>query len=237
MTLIDQLFTEGYAFDFFQAVRVLERAYPKRRRVGRAVAPRDEVARFRAHLSLNFPPSSIYELEKPKAADLPPLMTVTFLGLTGPEDLAIGDHDVAECHQWIKAGVDQLVSGQRWRVHLDARSYVLDLSDRQWRPITPVSAPRAFRDRVIREILPVFGRRFRLCGRQKCPHPFIARKRKIYCDSRCSQTERTRRYRATHPDKSHEVYARQQRKKFGPNVVVRRRLSRSDRTSPGPKLL
>lgn len=160
-----------------------------------------------------------------------------FLGLTGPEDLAIGDHDVAECHQWIKAGVDQLVSGQRWRVHLDARSYVLDLSDRQWRPITPVSAPRAFRDRVIREILPVFGRRFRLCGRQKCPHPFIARKRKIYCDSRCSQTERTRRYRATHPDKSHEVYARQQRKKFGPNVVVRRRLSRSDRTSPGPKLL
>jgi type VI secretion system protein ImpH len=84
MTLIEHLFAEGYAFDFFQAVRVLERAYPKRQRVGHAVVPRDEVVRFRAHLSLNFPPSSIYELETPKAAELPPRMTVTFLGLTGP---------------------------------------------------------------------------------------------------------------------------------------------------------
>jgi type VI secretion system protein ImpH len=84
MTLIDQLFAEGYAFDFFQAVRVLERAYPQRKHVGRAGPPRDEVVRFRAHLSLNFPPSSVYELDKPKAPELPPLMTVTFLGLTGP---------------------------------------------------------------------------------------------------------------------------------------------------------
>src|SRR6516162_1108012 len=84
MTLVEQLFAEGFAFDFFQAVRVLERAYPKRQRVGRPVLPRDEVVRFRAHLSLNFPPSSIYELEKSKGRDLPPQMTVTFLGLTGP---------------------------------------------------------------------------------------------------------------------------------------------------------
>jgi len=63
---------------------VLERAYPRRQRVGHAGPPRGEVVRFRAHLSLNFPPSTIYELEKPKAPDLPPLMTVTFLGLTGP---------------------------------------------------------------------------------------------------------------------------------------------------------
>ena len=59
MTLIDQLFAEGYAFDFFQAVRVLERAYPKRRPVGRRFPPREEIVRFRAHLSLSFPPSSI----------------------------------------------------------------------------------------------------------------------------------------------------------------------------------
>jgi type VI secretion system protein ImpH len=84
MTLVEQLFAEGYAFDFFQAVRVLERAYPKRQRVGLAGPPRDEIVRFRAHLSLNFPPSTIYELERPPAPDRPPLMTETFLGLTGP---------------------------------------------------------------------------------------------------------------------------------------------------------
>jgi type VI secretion system protein ImpH len=84
MTLLDQLFSEGYEFDFFQAVRVLERAYPKRRPVGRRFPPREEIVRFRAHLSLSFPPSSIYEVERPKAPDLPPLLTMTFLGLTGP---------------------------------------------------------------------------------------------------------------------------------------------------------
>ncbi len=63
---------------------MLERASPQRRPVGLASPPRDEIVRFRAHLSLSFPPSTIYEVERPKAPDLPPLMTVTFFGLTGP---------------------------------------------------------------------------------------------------------------------------------------------------------
>src|SRR5579872_2593183 len=84
MNLVEHLFAEGYAFEFFQAVRVLERAFPKRRPVGLASPPRDESVRFRAHLSLSFPPSPIYEIIRPTEADRPPLMTVTFFGLTGP---------------------------------------------------------------------------------------------------------------------------------------------------------
>src|SRR5262249_8629065 len=58
----ERLFEEGYAFDFFQAVRILERLAPARRAVGRGGPPGVEAVRFRAHLSLSFPPSAIYEV-------------------------------------------------------------------------------------------------------------------------------------------------------------------------------
>ncbi|TMQ34736.1 MAG: type VI secretion system baseplate subunit TssG, partial [Planctomycetota bacterium] len=81
------LFAEPFAFDFFQAVRVLERLYPQRRPVGRANPPRTEVVRFRAHLSLSFPPSAIYDLEPPADPEGLPLMTVAFMGLYGPSGI------------------------------------------------------------------------------------------------------------------------------------------------------
>lgn len=79
-----RLVEEGFAFDFFQAVRLLERLDSKRCPVGRTGPPQAEVVRFRALLSLSFPPSSIYDIQ-PAAAALPvPTMTVAFMGLTGP---------------------------------------------------------------------------------------------------------------------------------------------------------
>jgi type VI secretion system protein ImpH len=80
----DKLATEFFEFDFFQAVRVLERLAPKRAPIGLDAAPADEVVRFRAHLSMAFPPSQIIALE-PAGEERPnPLLTVTFLGLYGP---------------------------------------------------------------------------------------------------------------------------------------------------------
>jgi type VI secretion system protein ImpH len=84
MNLDERLFTEGFAFDFFQAVRVLERLQPERKPVGQAGPPHQEVVRLRAHLSLNFPPSAIYEITQPTAEQPVPQMTVAFMGLTGP---------------------------------------------------------------------------------------------------------------------------------------------------------
>lgn len=81
---LDQLLFESpYRFEFFQAVRLLERLMPARRAVGRAGSPAREVARFRAHASLAFPASQVHDLRR-NGDDTPPEMTVAFMGLTGP---------------------------------------------------------------------------------------------------------------------------------------------------------
>lgn len=80
----DKLATEFYEFDFFQAVRVLERLFPERVPVGHDGPPAKEIARFRAHLSMAFPPSQIIALDPPDTERPNPLLTVTFLGLYGP---------------------------------------------------------------------------------------------------------------------------------------------------------
>src|SRR5262245_9391584 len=79
------LFQRPYAFDFYQAVRLLhwlhERIPPGERPA--------EVVRFAARLALEAPASEIYELEpgKPRQGEspaTPPEMIVNFIGLTGP---------------------------------------------------------------------------------------------------------------------------------------------------------
>jgi type VI secretion system protein ImpH len=77
------LFEQGYRFDFFQAVRVLERLFPDRLPVGREASPAREVARFRSQLSLSFPASQISEVVRPGEGKGPAQMTVAFMGLTG----------------------------------------------------------------------------------------------------------------------------------------------------------
>ena len=86
-TLEDVLFAEPYRFDFFQAVRLLERIYTMRRPVGHAAEPASEAVRFRTLPGLNFPASQIYALERESddpENPAPPQMTVAFMGLTGP---------------------------------------------------------------------------------------------------------------------------------------------------------
>jgi type VI secretion system protein ImpH len=73
---------EPHAFDFFQAVRLLERLLPDRKPVGRFVNPSEEVAHFSSHASLAFPASQIQSLEWHETK--PNRLTVNFFGLTGP---------------------------------------------------------------------------------------------------------------------------------------------------------
>ena len=49
-------------FDFFQAVRLLEKVYPDKKAVGREAMPHEEVVRFRSRVALDFPPSEVHEL-------------------------------------------------------------------------------------------------------------------------------------------------------------------------------
>jgi type VI secretion system protein ImpH len=78
------LVEEGYRFDFFQAVRMLERLCPQRQPVGGTSPPQDEAVRFRVRQTLSFPPSAIHEVAAAENGADPPQMTVAFFGLTGP---------------------------------------------------------------------------------------------------------------------------------------------------------
>ncbi|MGA2328677.1 MAG: type VI secretion system baseplate subunit TssG [Bryobacteraceae bacterium] len=79
--LEQQLTDEPYCFEFFQAVRLIER-FTHRTPVGLFANPRDEVARFGVHNTLIFPASEILSLTWREEG--PPLMRVNFMGLTGP---------------------------------------------------------------------------------------------------------------------------------------------------------
>lgn len=95
--LAETLLDEPYRFEFFQAVRLLERMFPERVPVGRSGgAPAGEVVRFRTRASLEFPASEIHAIEREPIDESdeadqssalneqPPEMFVNFMGLTGP---------------------------------------------------------------------------------------------------------------------------------------------------------
>jgi len=61
--LKQELLEEPYRFDFFQAVRLLERIHPDKKAVGRDAMPHEEVVRFRSRIALDFPASQIHEFQ------------------------------------------------------------------------------------------------------------------------------------------------------------------------------
>ena len=82
-TTENELRSEPYCFEFFQAVRLLERLFPDRSPVGRFNPPSAEVVHFGANSTLAFPASEVQSLEWPQ--DGTGQMKVNFMGLTGPE--------------------------------------------------------------------------------------------------------------------------------------------------------
>jgi type VI secretion system protein ImpH len=84
--------SEPYRFDFFQAVRLLERFSPGRKPVGRFVPPSTEAVRFGAAPIMEFPASEIQGLAAREGE--PPFLLVNFMGLTGP--LGIMPHAYTE---------------------------------------------------------------------------------------------------------------------------------------------
>jgi type VI secretion system protein ImpH len=78
------LFAEPWRFDFFQAVRLLERLRPDATAVGEGPDPSREAIRFVSRVGLEFAASEIQDL-RPPDGDQPPVMTVNFMGLAGLE--------------------------------------------------------------------------------------------------------------------------------------------------------
>ena len=67
--LNQELFDEPFAFEFFQAVRLLEKIYSDRKTVGKDALPNEEVVRFRSRIGLDFPASEIQEIHEIADAD------------------------------------------------------------------------------------------------------------------------------------------------------------------------
>lgn len=95
---LDRLKREPWAFDFFQAVRLLEAGGG--RPVGGAGPPAAEAVRFAAHTGPGFPAAAVEGFEPPRGDAGPPRLVVTFFGLTGPNGV-------------LPAGYTQAVAGRR----------------------------------------------------------------------------------------------------------------------------
>jgi len=77
---------EPYRFDFFQAVRLLEKVYPERKPVGGSALPSQEVTRFRSYVALDFPASEIRELNEtvdPQTGQSVLEMVICIMGMVG----------------------------------------------------------------------------------------------------------------------------------------------------------
>lgn len=84
--LNQRIFDEPERFQFFQAVRLLERMYPERTAVGRTPLPQNEAVRFRTHVSLDFPASEIQNLSEAEEENTDHRkieMHVNFMGMAG----------------------------------------------------------------------------------------------------------------------------------------------------------
>ncbi|HTN77794.1 MAG TPA: type VI secretion system baseplate subunit TssG [Pirellulaceae bacterium] len=116
----DRLLSEGHAFEFFQAVRLLElhAREPQSGAVGERFAPTgasagpsEEAIRFRGHPSLTFAPGEVHEIgglksgEAAEPGEWPVGLEVAFLGLIGPQG-ALPQHYTA-------LAIERLVAGDK----------------------------------------------------------------------------------------------------------------------------
>ena len=81
---LQRLRARPWSVAFFQAVRLLRRAFPGRGAVGEFVSPVNEPVRFQANPTLGFPASEIQSLDWPQNETGPAQMKVNFMGLSSP---------------------------------------------------------------------------------------------------------------------------------------------------------
>src|SRR5207244_10449828 len=76
------LFDEAHLFDFYEAVRLIERLRPSGTPVGEGLDPATEAARFKSKVTLAFPATDIEAIHVSKSG-APPEVVVNFFGVSG----------------------------------------------------------------------------------------------------------------------------------------------------------
>jgi len=139
---------------------------------------------------------------------------------------------VESLHAWLHKGVRQLQGpSPSWRLSTRTTLELLRHGHRlyavSWGGDDALTRADRFEAEVAR-VLSSLRARFRFC--RNCGQPFIARKRQAYCRQTCSQTFRTRKYRAKDPDRAREqrrrAYEQSVRETHGPNVRIQHRTLR-----------
>jgi len=80
---MSRLFEEGYLYDFFQAVRLLENMFPEGKSPGETADVMSEQIRFRPHSGLLFPATDVRQIELLEGMPAGARITATFMGLYG----------------------------------------------------------------------------------------------------------------------------------------------------------
>lgn len=86
-SLAEQLFSEGYSFEFHQAIKILEMMHPDALPLGYGSSPEQEAMSLKSRVLFSYPPSDIYEISLGCSNDnsytSPVILKVNFLGIAG----------------------------------------------------------------------------------------------------------------------------------------------------------
>ena len=82
-SVTEHLFAEGFRFDFYQAVRLLEQIRPEATRMGEGAEPEREPVRFASRVRFDFPATDIGGVRGFPQGEGQPEMAVHFMGLAG----------------------------------------------------------------------------------------------------------------------------------------------------------
>lgn len=77
------LFSEGWRFELFQAIRLIEKMTRDRVPVGEGSDPAQEAVRFVSRVGFDFPASEVQQVELPREEGEPARVTVNVMGLAG----------------------------------------------------------------------------------------------------------------------------------------------------------
>lgn len=106
-TALSELEAQPWAFDFHQALRHIDAAFPRLPPAGQAASPRLEPVRLGQDPSLGFAPAALSRFQAPRA-DLKGRLRVGFFGLLGPQG-PLPLHVTELAHERARAGDTALV--------------------------------------------------------------------------------------------------------------------------------
>jgi hypothetical protein len=138
--------------------------------------------------------------------------------------LILRPEEIGECQEWLRDGLNALRIGSRWLIEYGfVPTYSVQLHPPGVSTRTPLHQPLIpFQEAVFRDSIPVLLKRLRFCPRPGCGRALLSRKRKTYCSGRCSQLQRSARFRGTHGERlraeRRKRYRRLMEKKLGHKV-------------------